>query len=1019
MLPVSVASPELLALGVGIVLATLILSSAARHHLSKGRRRVSLVLRTVIISALVLALAGLRLDLPVDRLTSVFVVDLSDSVGPAGRAAALDYVRQALAVRPGGDQAAVVAFGRDALVERLPAELGDLEGIASVPTRSATDIGGALRLASALFPDETQKRIVLISDGNDTTGRGQSEAALAASRGVRIETYEVGLGGADEVIVQRLTTPSVARVGEQISAEVTISSTVAQPATVRLYGDGSQIGVEQVQLDAGLTRVVFTVTAAEAGFHTFRAVVEAAQDTFGQNNRADSDTIVKGDPRILLVAGSELAAQSLLAALEAERQDVDVVTADGVPTDLAALAAYDSVVLADVPAEALGSERMKALQVYVRDVGRGLVMIGGPESYGAGGYGRTPLEETLPVEMDVRDRTMQPDIALIVVIDESGSMDACHCNTANRDRGAAIAGVPKVDIGKEAILRAVAALTDRDEFGVVAFNEDAHWVIDTAPLGSVGDVEGQIAGITAGGQTNIFAGLSAAVDQLEDTSATRRHIVLLTDGWSSSGEYEALLARMKAANITLSAVGAGGGGANEFLANLAEDGGGRYWPATNPAAIPDIFLKETQQASGQQIIEETFFPVQTGDSPILRGTEAGMPQLRGYNGSTLKPAAQGILATGRDDPLLAQWQYGLGRSVAWTSDASGRWAADWLGWSGFNRFFSQLVAWTFPGEESGGMEAELVADGDAARLRLRSTESDGTPRDLYDTTVRITGPGIEPYAITLDQVAPGTYEAPLGILDPGAYAMRIDQTRAGRSPLGRTVVLVAPTPAEYRLLGTNEKLLAALRGATGGAELTGETAAAGAWIHDVTGTTAARDLWPWLLLLALLLWPIDVGVRRMSVGRRDLALARAWAAGRWARWRHPAERTATVDAMLTARGRAGGARTRGALVGPTAPDDDRATGSAGSAGSAGTASPASPASPAPPATQVRQAPERTPVGPPPAPAAPRPAAATPPSKPAPVAPPPPASPSAPPGPPPAAEGDSIARLRDAKRRARR
>ena len=230
MLPVSIASPELLALGIGVVIATLVLSMAARHHLSKGRRRLSLILRTVIISALVLALAGLRLELPVDRLTTVFVVDLSDSVGQAGQSAALGYVQAALEARPGGDQAAVVAFGREALVERLPGELEAIDRIASVPTRSATDVGGALRLASALFPDETQKRIVLVSDGNDTTGRGQSEAALAAARDVRIETYEVGLGGADEVIIQRLDTPATARVGETITAEVTISSTVAQTA---------------------------------------------------------------------------------------------------------------------------------------------------------------------------------------------------------------------------------------------------------------------------------------------------------------------------------------------------------------------------------------------------------------------------------------------------------------------------------------------------------------------------------------------------------------------------------------------------------------------------------------------------------------------------------------------------------------------------------------------------------------------------------------------------------------------
>ncbi|MEZ4597098.1 MAG: vWA domain-containing protein [Chloroflexota bacterium] len=180
---------------------------------------------------------------------------------------------------------------------------------------------------------------------------------------------------------------------------------------------------------------------------------------------------------------------------------------------------------------------MSALQAYVRDLGRGLVMVGGQGSYGAGGYARTPIEATLPVDMDVRDRDRQPDVALVVVIDESGSMDACHCNTANRDRGVAISGIPKVDIGKEAILRAASALTERDELGVVAFNEGAHWLIRTAPLGEAGDVEARIAGIRANGQTNILSGLTAAVDSLEGVQAERRHIVLLTDGWSSSGQY--------------------------------------------------------------------------------------------------------------------------------------------------------------------------------------------------------------------------------------------------------------------------------------------------------------------------------------------------------------------------------------------------------------------------------------------------------------------------------------------------
>ena len=909
-LPFALTRPELLIVGLLLLAVTLTLSLAARHHIARGRRRVSLVLRTTILASLVLALAGFQLVWPVDRLTTVFVVDLSDSVGQSGRESALAFVREALEERPDGDQAAVVAFGREALVERLPAELDELDRFASVPATSATDVGAALRLAAALFPDETQKRIVLVSDGNDTTGRGQSEASLAGARGVQIQTYVVGLGAADEVIVQLVHSPATARVGEVIEIEVTISSTVAQPASVRLFGDGQQIGAQSVSLTAGLNRVVFTTRATEPGFHTFRAVVEAENDTFAANNRGDSHTIVKGDPRILLVAGSPDAGNNLRAALEAENQDVTVVAPEQVPTELTGLASFDSIVLADVAAARLGAERMVALQVFTRDLGRGLVMIGGPSSYGAGGYKRTPLEEALPVDMDVRDRDRQPDIALVVVIDQSGSMDACHCNTANRDGGVQISGIPKVDIGKEAILRAVSALTERDVFGVVAFNENAHWVIRTAPLGNVGDVEAQIGGIRPDGQTNIFAGLAEAVTSLEGASATRRHIVLFTDGWSSSGAYDDLLRRMEAAGITLSTVGAGGGGAGDFLSELARRGSGRYYAATNPASIPDIFLKETQQVSGQQIVEEDFFPILTSSSPILRGLEDGLPQLRGYNGTTAKAAAQTVLVSTRDDPVLAQWQFGLGRAVAWTSDAQGRWAANWVGWPGFNRFFSQLVAWTFPGEESEGIEAEFVADGDQTRLRLRSVESDGTPRNFYETVAGVTDPAFDVREVNLVQTAPGVYETDLGALTPGAYALRFVQTRPGETPLARTVMLVAPTPAEYRLLGTNDQLLAALRSATGGDVVDD---AADAWRHDLGTTTAATDLLPWLLLLALLLWPVDVAVRRVSVSRSDLALARAWTAARWRARRGPARRPEQVGEMLAAARRAGGAEARAAL----------------------------------------------------------------------------------------------------------
>jgi uncharacterized membrane protein len=912
---ISATGPLLLLLIPLIVGLVVGLQLLAKRGLGDTRARIALLARAALVSALVMALAGVAVVLPADRLATVFVIDLSDSVGNAGRAEALAFVREALAERPDGDVAGVVAFGKDALVERLPDALEDLNRIASTPVRGATDVGAALRLAAALFPDAVQQRIVLLSDGNDTTGTGQVEAARAGARGIQVTTRTIGLGASDEVLVDRISVPTTSRLGEELEVAVEVRSTVAQPATLRLYADGALVATERTNLDAGITRVVFQVTPKEAGFHVFRAVVEAAKDTFPQNDRADASTLVSGPPRVLVVPGDGSVAADLVKALETREGDVVTLLPELVPDDPATLSGFDSIVLVDVPRVRFTTKQLEALQSVNRDFGKGLVMIGGRSSYGAGGYRDTPLEAALPVEMQVRNREKQPDVALVVVIDESGSMAACHCNTFDRSQAVQLSGVRKVDIGKEAILRAAAALQATDELGVVAFNERANWVVKRSPVGSITDLQGSLGGITADGQTNIYAGLEEGVKALEEAKATRRHLILLTDGWSTSGQYDEILARMKAAGITLSTVGAGGG-ANPFLEQLATRGGGRFYPAVNPASIPDIFLKETQQVSGQQIVEERFFPALTASSPIIRGLDAGFPSLLGYNGTTAKAAATTVLVSGRSDPVLAQWQYGLGRSVAWTSDATGRWAKSWVGWDGFTRFFGQLVAWTFPGEESGGIEARFVTGTEGTTLRVESVGPDGSPRDFYATSVVMVDPVLDQHTVVLAQVAPGVYEAPIGELTPGAYALRVTQTLAGAAAVGRTLGLVAPTPAEYRLLGTNEPLLAAVRDATGGRSV---ATADEVWRHDLGTTTRETPLWPWLLVLALLLWPLDVFLRRVQLTRRDLSAAGAWVRGIPARRGRVAARPAPVAGMLAARDRAAGDGARAAIRREAAP----------------------------------------------------------------------------------------------------
>ena len=257
------------------------------------------------------------------------------------------------------------------------------------------------------------------------------------------------------------------------------------------------------------------------------------------------------------------------------------------------------------------------------------------------------------------------------------------------------------------------------------------------------DLQGAIGGIKPDGQTNIFAGLDQAVQSLESATATRRHIILLTDGWSTQRPVRRH-PRADEGRRDHALDGRRGRRRQPVPRAARPQGGGRFYAANDPSNIPDIFLKETQQVSGQQIVEEKFFPIQTSSSPILRGIEGGLPSLLGYNGTTAKPAAQTVLVTARDDPLLAQWQYGLGRSVAWTSDSTGRWAKNWIGWQGFSQFFSQMVGWTFPGEETGGIEATFVDRGGRTSPARRERREDGSPRDFYATHVALRRPDLEP-----------------------------------------------------------------------------------------------------------------------------------------------------------------------------------------------------------------------------------------------------------------------------------
>jgi uncharacterized membrane protein len=894
------------------------LALLGRRRPTRGRFWAGLILRVFLLTLTVFALAGAQLRTRADTLTAVFVLDVSDSVPAEEQARGEAAMRRAIAEMPVGDRAAVVVFGQESLVERLASEDPVLPDLASVPVTARTDIASALQLAMALLPDEGAKRLVLLSDGRENLGQALAQAELAAAHGIELSFVSLGgLEGDAEVLIEALNVPANVHLGQRFDLVVLVRSTVRTGATLRALADGQLTHSQEVRLQPGTNRFLIPVEADRTGFRRFRVQIIPDADTRLQNNGASAFAVVLGPPSVLLVEGQPGETDNIAEALRASEMDVTVVVPADVPTVLSELAAYDGIVLANVLANALPPEALEAMQVYVRDLGKGLMVTGGENAFGAGGYLRTPLEEALPVDMDVRSKEQSPSLALVLVVDKSGSMGRCHCDNPdlNQSYTRQEIGQPKVDIAKEAIMRAAGALGPQDYLGVVAFDEAARWALDVQQIVDVIELERSIGSIQAQGQTNLRAGVETAYAALQGVEARFKHVILMTDGWVRSGDLTALAESMRDQGITLSVVAAGGGSA-EYLADLAECGGGRYYPAVDILRVPDFFLKETIKAVGEYIIEDPFYPLPSMPSPVMRGLDATtLPLLLGYNGATPKSTARVVLGTPRGDPLLATWQYGLGRSAAWTSDLKGQWATEWVSWDGFARFVAQLVSWTLPTPQVEGMTAQAVLRDDQALIQVEVVDETGSPRSFLDVSMMLIGPDLETIERDLLQVGAGQYEAAVELSEPGTYLVRAS-VHDGEDPVGQqTMGLVVPYSPEYKASGTDTALLGQLARLTGGGELLEPMAA---FLHNLPSADRAREIWRLLLMVVALLFPLDVAIRRVMLTGRDLGKAVDWVGQRLPfRKTRSTRREPVLGRLYQARERARTRRVRTRLPAPS------------------------------------------------------------------------------------------------------
>jgi Ca-activated chloride channel homolog len=851
-----------------LAILTLLLEGALYwRRQTAGRLRVptrtvdrwALGTRGVGLAVLLWALAQPQVPRWVDRQSAFFLLDMSDSVSLAARESGYRYISSALEGMKDDDRAGLIVFGRDpGLAEPLRPK--PAFGRPQPPAVSqATDIERAIQLALASFAPGEANRIVLLSDGRENAGTALAAAQAAKDAGVPIYYLPLGLTFSQEIVVEQLLLPNEVKFGEPFYAKVSVNSVKETSGRLSLYRNGEFLGSQVVRLNAGKNVLTYRQALEQAGVHVYQALVEVDGDVIEENNRAIGLTVVRGKPQVLLVDKDPAQAANLVSALRSQHIDVNAAGTEALPTTMAGLEKYDGLILSNVSSLRMTKNQMVLVRDYVRDRGGGLVMIGGEESFGLGGLYRTPLEEALPVTMEVKQKIEIPSLAVMLVIDRSGSM---AMGMKDNDK------VNKLEVAKEAAHLVVDLLDERNELGVLSFDTEFVWHVPIQPAKDKRAIHREISAIKAGGGTDGYPAVREAYKALFDRDALLKHVIFLSDGQMTRGEFASLIRRMLKDKITVSGVAIGSDADVSLMADVAKWGRGRFYFTEETATVPRIFTLETQLASKASLIEQPFRPVVTHQyhEAISDIDWAKAPPLGGYVATTMKQTADQLLMTHQEDPLMAAWRYGLGRSVAFTADAKAKWGILWLRWRDFNKFWSQTVRWTLRTGTRSDTTATVERRDGQGIVTVEAIDAKGEFINFLDSQIGVINPDKSQLVVELEQVAPGRYRGAFPARVEGVYLAGLSQ-RKDQQLLGSQIVgTVVPYAQEYRELGPNEVLLREISELTGGGSL-GE--AKEAFTVNRRRSRVPTDLWPWVAGLVTLALVPEIAIRRIGpwVGR--------------------------------------------------------------------------------------------------------------------------------------------------------
>lgn len=814
---------------------------------AKWRKRTAFVIRCVALICAILALANLQRIHREQRLAVVFLLDTSDSIPKSQQEIAIGKINAVISELKPNDHYGVIGFAEEPFVlvplgqkDKLRLTLSVL--IEQSVETDSTDIVSALKRTLEQLPDNYHRRIVLFSDGVQNSGNTSLTEYLPFLTSSDVEIMSIPLQTIQDAIrVENLLLPNQVRKGHRFKIQaVIISDGTISRVNSTLFHNGRPVSDLEYPLKTGRNVIDLPMQQVfDIRTHTYQIKLKF-DDEIIENNQAIGVVQVQDKPQILFADSDLEHSMSLRQVIEENGFDVKVIHASETPTDLVSLQQFDVVILSNIAAEMFTEKQQQVFESYVRDLGHGLVVIGGDETFGAGGYTDTTLERILPVDMTPRER--KDSVALVFVIDTSGSM----ANIVGSDK--------KIDIAIEAIRAGIRNLDEEDQVAIIGFDGDKH-VISTLTSNherlnkQVGKLK------PTGGTAAMAEALAEAIEMQKAAEVKRKHILLLSDGKSTGRRSDIIEIARDAANQQIGITTIAIGDADRvLLKEIADTGHGRAIEVQNIHNLPKV-LMSTIRETQNYIIQEEFQPrILSQTSPILVGIN-NLPLLYGYVATSEKTAAQVLISSHKNEPVLSGWNYGLGKSVAWTSDVKTAWSKDWIPWSHFGKFWGQVINSTLPTE---GVNVDF--DLSVSHLNGNGEVVIKTKHPSHISfAVQVAGPNGIGKTINIQQESTYRYIGKFPINDRGSYIITAKQEGTGDS-LSETISL--SYPVEYAVGDENTKLLKSLS-----EETNGTYQPTIAQITDAQGTSYEKriSLSYTLLIIAVVLFVIEMMLRRFSI----------------------------------------------------------------------------------------------------------------------------------------------------------